>query len=213
MTSEIGGTVLRWLGTKQPQIGSEDVEFIAEQFWGSRFAADFTTYGGKALAAKMVQDRLCVKDSAILCHFTWHPGAIERFRPEIISEMLSAVTGLEYDMGLFFRLGERIANLQRAALVRDRNCGRSGDMLPEFCFSTPVNEAFLNPDLMVPGPDMQPVTRKGSVLDRPQFELMKDEYYRLRGWDVATGLQKTSTLGELGLEDVALELRRGDLAK
>jgi aldehyde:ferredoxin oxidoreductase len=213
MTSEIGGTVLRWLGTKKPQISSDDVRYIAEQFWGGRLAADFTTYRGKAKAAKMVQDRLCVKDSAIFCHFAWHPGAIERFRPEIVSEILSAVTGLGYDKTRFDRLGERIANLQRAAVVRDRKCGRAGDVLPEFCFTTPVKEAFLNPDLLVPDPDMQPVTRKGCVVDRQQFELMKDEYYRLRGWDVDSGLQKESTLCELGLADVALELRKANLVR
>ena len=213
MTSEIGGTVLRWLGTKKPQIGSEDVDLIAEHFWGSRFAADFTTYRGKAMAAKMVQDRLSVKDSAILCHFSWHPGAIELFRTEIISEILLAVTGVRYDKSSFYRLGERISNMQRAAIVRDRRYGRAGDVLPEFCFTTPVKDAFLNPDLLVPGSDKQPVTRKGSVIDREQFELMKDEYYRLRGWDVDSGLQKESKLCELGLEDVALELRKGNLVR
>ena len=213
MTSEIGGTVLRWLGTKKPQISSDDVMFIAEHFWGSRFAADFTTYRGKALAAKMVQDHLSVKDSAILCHFAWHPGAIELFRTDIISEILSAVTGLHYDKTSFYRLGERISNMQRAAIVRDRRCGREGDVLPEFCFTTPVKDAFLNPDLLVPGSDKQPVSRKDSVIDRQQFESMKDEYYRLRGWDVDSGLQKESTLCELGLEDVAFELRQGNLVR
>ena len=161
----------------------------------------------------MVQDRLCAKDSAVFCHFTWHPGAIERFRPEIVSEILGAVTGIQYDKNGVFRLGERISNLQRAALVRDRQCGRDGDLLPEFCFTTPVTDAFLNPDLLVPDADMQPVTRKDSVLDRKQFESMKDEYYRLRGWDVDSGLQKESTLGELGLADVALELRKDNLVR
>lgn len=213
MTSEIGGTVLRWLGTKKPQIGSKDVDFIAEHFWGSRFAADFTTYRGKAMAAKMVQDRLSVKDSAILCHFSWHPGDIELFRTEIITEILLAVTGVRYDKSSFYRLGERISNMQRAAIVRDRRCGRAGDVLPEFCFRTPVKDAFLNPDLLVPGSDKQPVTRKGSVLDREQFELMKNEYYLLRGWDVDSGLQKESKLCELGLADVALELRKGNLVR
>jgi len=213
MTSEIGGTVLRWLGTQKPQIGSEDVMFIAENFWGSRFAADFTTYRDKAMAAKRVQDRLAVKDSAILCHFSWHPGAIERLRTEIVSEILAAVTGSCYDKNDFGRLGARISNMQRAAVVRDRKCGRAGDVLPECCFTTPVKADFLNPDLVVPGTDMQPVTRKDCVIDRQQFELMQDEYYRLRGWDAASGLQKESTLGELGLADVALELRKGNLVR
>lgn len=213
MTNEIGGTVLRWLGTKKPQISSEDVDSIAKHFWGSHFAADFTTYRGKTMAAKMVQDRLSVKDSAILCHFTWHPSAIEIFRPEIVAEILFAVTGVPHDKGSLNNLGERISNMQRSNIIRDRRYGREGDTLPDFCFSTPVEEAFLNPDLLVPGPDKQPVTRKNSVIDKEQFELMKDEYYHLRGWDVDSGLQKDYKLCELGLEDVAVELRKDNLSR
>ena len=50
-------------------------------------------------------------------------------------------------------------------------------------------------------------------IDREQFELMKDEYYLLRGLDVDSGLQKASKLYELDLEDVALELRKGNLVR
>ena len=45
------------------------------------------------------------------------------------------------------------------------------------------------------------------VVDGAQFEKMKDEYYAIRGWDVGTGLQKKARLEELGLRDVAGELK------
>lgn len=52
-----------------------------------------------------------------------------------------------------------------------------------------------------------------TVVDRQEFERMKDEYCVLRGWDVATGLQTRPALEGLGLPDVANELeRRGLLA-
>jgi aldehyde:ferredoxin oxidoreductase len=35
---------------------------------------------------------------------------------------------------------------------------------------------------------------------------MKNEYYALRGWDVATGLQTKAGLTQIGLKDVADEL-------
>ena len=41
------------------------------------------------------------------------------------------------------------------------------------------------------------------VIDRDQFEKMKDEFYDIRGWDTATGLQRKDTLNKLGLNDVA----------
>ncbi len=50
---------------------------------------------------------------------------------------------------------------------------------------------------------------KGRVVDRPQFEAMKKEYYRLRRWDPATGLPTDSTLTEAGLGDVAAALTTG----
>jgi aldehyde:ferredoxin oxidoreductase len=66
----------------------------------------------------------------------------------------------------------------------------------------------------VPDRNGQPVSRVGSVVDRKQFEGMKDEYYALRGWDIATGLQTRLTLEGLGLKDVADDLeRRGLLGK
>ena len=44
------------------------------------------------------------------------------------------------------------------------------------------------------------------MVDREQFERMKDEYYQLRGWDVESGLQTKATLEELILGDIAEEL-------
>ena len=41
------------------------------------------------------------------------------------------------------------------------------------------------------------------VVDRNEFEKMKDEYYEIRGWDVSTGLLKRENLEALGLHEVA----------
>jgi len=49
------------------------------------------------------------------------------------------------------------------------------------------------------------------VVDRDQFEKMKDEYYEIRGWDIATGLPTRRTLEGLGLKDVADDLERRGL--
>jgi len=214
---EVGGTVVRWLdwvnGVKNPEVSGDDLAFIARHFWGGEEAADFSDWRGKGLAAKMIQDRHYAKESAILCSFSWHVSAIERFRPQVVAEILSAVTGARYDESSVFLLGERIFNLQHAIHVRERGCGREGDTLPEFWLTTPLRESFMNPELLAPGPDLRPITKKGCVLERRQFELMRDEYYRLRGWDVATGLQTDSKLAELGLADVARELRDAHLTR
>jgi aldehyde:ferredoxin oxidoreductase len=44
------------------------------------------------------------------------------------------------------------------------------------------------------------------VVDRERFEKMKDEYYQLRGWDVASGLQTKAKLKELGLQDIVANI-------
>ena len=65
----------------------------------------------------------------------------------------------------------------------------------------------------MPGKGGEIVSRKGAVVDRNEFEKMKDEYYQLRGWDVSTGLQTREGLEKVGLPDVAQELtKRGLLA-
>ena len=44
-------------------------------------------------------------------------------------------------------------------------------------------------------------------IKRNDFEDLKSEYYGLRGWDVESGIPKESKLRELGLVDVASDLK------
>ena len=50
------------------------------------------------------------------------------------------------------------------------------------------------------------ISKKDNVLDRGDFEKLKDEFYTLRGWDVTTGLQTKAKLEELGLGEIATDL-------
>jgi aldehyde:ferredoxin oxidoreductase len=70
----------------------------------------------------------------------------------------------------------------------------------------PIASGFIDPDCLVPDKNGNPVSRIGSVVDRDEFERMKSEYYELRGWDVASGLQTRKNLDDLGLRDVADDL-------
>ena len=40
---------------------------------------------------------------------------------------------------------------------------------------------------------------------------MRKEFYEIRGWDPASGLQKAQTLEELDMPDLAEDLKRMDL--
>jgi aldehyde:ferredoxin oxidoreductase len=131
--------------------------------------------------------------------------------PTIESQLLSAVTGKEIGEEELYKVGERIFNLQRAILVRERRGGRESDKLPEAFHTVPLRAANQNPECLAPGKDGEIISRKGAVVDREQFEMMKDEFYQLRGWDVGTGLQTKAKLKELGLEDVVEDLAQRGL--
>jgi aldehyde:ferredoxin oxidoreductase len=217
---EIGLVMAKWsAGTRGlTLINSDVIRTVAKKFWGGELAADFTTWEGKALAARMIQDREFVEASLILCNFLWpitecDPSPDKVGDPGLESRILSAVLGNDITEEALYRIGERTFNLQRAILVREGHRGRQFDTLPDHFFSLPVQYDQANADCVVPGKGGEVVSRKGAVVDRDEFERVKDEYYRLRGWNVDTGLQTGETLKKVGLPDVAEDLRqRGLLA-
>ncbi|MBT3311953.1 MAG: hypothetical protein HN379_08160 [Desulfobacteraceae bacterium] len=198
----------RELGAIDHYLTSDVMRGIGKRFWGSEIAADFSTYEGKALAASMVQNREYAKEMLIVCDFTWpiihSPGTDDHVGdPSLESRICEAVTGVEMTESGLYHLGERVFNLQRAILAREGHNGRSHDILDEYNFTAPLKGDYGNPDAIVPGKGGKPFARKGMVVDRDEFEKMKDEYYEIRGWDVATGLQKKECLEKLDLGDVA----------
>jgi aldehyde:ferredoxin oxidoreductase len=77
----------------------------------------------------------------------------------------------------------------------------------------PLKGDEMNPECLAPGRNGEVISRKGAVVDRAAFERMKDEYYDLRGWDVATGLQTRSRLEDLALPEVARDLEGRGLVR
>ena len=63
----------------------------------------------------------------------------------------------------------------------------------------------------MPGEEGEVISKSGAVVDIEGFERMKDEYYQLRGWNVASGLQTRKKLDELGLKDIMVDLEQGGL--
>jgi aldehyde:ferredoxin oxidoreductase len=107
---------------------------VAKVFWGSEEAANLSSYEGKALAAKKIQDRMYIMDSLGLCSFAW--PIMDSFNtpdhvgdPTLEAKIFSAVTGIageELD-----RYAERIFNLQRAILVREGRRVLESDSISE----------------------------------------------------------------------------------
>jgi len=214
---EVSRLLLSWVlwanKAKGAYVSTDVLQATAKRFWGSELAVDLSTYEGKALTATRVQDRRYVHESLILCDWAWPILTVEFSDdhvgdPSLESKVVSAALGEEISEEALYRTGERIVNLQRAILARE---ARGSDTLPDFHFTMPMRDDPTNPQGIAPGKNGEIFTRKGEVLDRAKFEEMKKEFYGLRGWDTATGLQTEAGLEALDLRDVATELEQRGL--
>jgi aldehyde:ferredoxin oxidoreductase len=219
---EVGLTLAQWSswnkGTEGAHISTDVLRGIARQFWGGEAAADFSTYEGKALAAKLIQDRQYVKETLMICDWVYPMLDIRNSEdhmgdPTLESKILSAVIGKEFDEASLNRVGERVFNLQRAILLREGHRARDDDKLPDNWHNVPFEGHMVDPESLVPGKNGEVISRKGATIDWEDFIKLRADYYQLRRWDVATGLQTREQLKEVGLEDIADDLgQRGLLA-
>ena len=207
--------VARWKNNLQKYddafLSTERIRDIAENYWGGIDALDFTTYEGKALAAIKIQDYGYSKESLVICDLAWPIYQVKYFIEDIgfltiESRILSAITGKEIDEEKLNRIGERIFNMQRAIFMRQGRGGRKEDSIMEYHHHEPLKIAFFDPECTAPGKGGTLISKKGTIVERDKFEMLKDEYYALRCWDVETGFQTKDKLRELELEDVAVEL-------
>ncbi len=184
---------------------------VAKAFWGSDEAGDLSSYEGKALAARNIQNRTYTKDSLGLCDFAWpitysfstpdHVGD-----PDLEAKIFTAVTGL--NSNVIDQGAERIANLQRGILVREGRKLPEADLPLEFNFTEPLEAGARGQKVMVPGPGDEIVEATGNTLDRDKCVSMLREYYGLRGWDEETGIPLARTLADLGLDDLLPDFQR-----
>jgi len=219
---EVVHAFLLWLnrikGEEDAFFTFDDLRTVAVNFWGSEAAADFTTYEGKALAVKKIQDRTYAKESLILCDFLW-PIIWVRFAedhtgdPTLESQIVTAITGRDIDEQELNRIGERIYNLHRAILLRDGWGGRKGDKLLDYLHDESLQYNRFDEDCIVPDKNGKPVSRKGAKVERDEFERLKSEYYELRGWDEESGLPTKKNLNKLQITDVADDLDQRNLLR
>lgn len=125
------------------------------------------------------------------------------FKGEDWVEIYSAVTGLETSMEELRRAARRNYTLYKALNVR-LGFSRKDDVFPERWFepleTTDRGTLFL-------------CDYFGNRLSREDCERLLDDYYDERGWDIKTGIPKEETLIELGLEDVAKDLKKRGFIK
>ncbi len=217
LVHDIGMVHVAWMVEQMhagtTNVTNEVVRRIAKAFWGSEEAGVMDGYEGKALAAKLIQDRVILKDSLGLCDFTWpitYSFATEDRvgDPGLEARLYSAVTGRAG--GELGRRAETVANLLRAILIREGRVLPAADLLPEYNFTEPLGGRSMHGTL-VPAAGDGVVDMAGNTLDRKSYGEMLREYYRLRGWDEFTGKPTAATLTSVGLPDAVTSIVGEDL--
>jgi aldehyde:ferredoxin oxidoreductase len=127
-------------------------------------------------------------DSLGLCQFVWGPSW-QLYGPSETVELVRYATGWDATLPELLRAGERRLHLLRAFNARE-GIGKEADVLPKKLF--------------------QPLGGKGPTagvaLTTGEFEHARDSYYRMAGFDPATGHPTRAKLADLGLDWIADQL-------
>lgn len=214
---ELVCTMMLWTRYKTGAITLEQYQKTLEKYWGSVDAGDMSIVKGKALAAKKIQDRSYAKESLILCDLSWPMSWINDYinDPEVTeleARIASAITGRDIDEAGLHKIGERVFNMQRAILTRQGWGGREGDRILEYYHENPLDVIVMfTKKNEAPGKNGEEISKMNAVVDRDDFNKMKDDYYKLRKWNPDNGLQTTEGLKDLGLNDIAEDLKERNL--
>ena len=155
----------------------------------------------KARFAKFGIVRQVLHDSFTLCNWVWpmtfSPRRERNYKGDLSVEAqyMSAITGEEWTEESLDFAAERCIQLHRAMTIRQAgtvNMREEHDVISNFIFEMdPDKKAF----------------EEGTVkLDREDWEVALDMFYREFGWDEKTGAPTRETLEKFGLNDVADEL-------
>lgn len=129
-----------------------------------------------------VRGKGSVSDSLVVCKFN-----IIGISRDDLAELVNSATGWSMNGDDVKRLGLRISNLLRVFNVRN---GMTRDLdAPSLRYSSTVLD----------GPN------KGQSI-APVWDNILDSYYQLMGWDVKTGKPLSSTLKEVGLGDIVVDI-------
>ncbi|MEA3485855.1 MAG: aldehyde ferredoxin oxidoreductase C-terminal domain-containing protein, partial [Candidatus Aerophobetes bacterium] len=118
-------------------------------------------------------------DVLCLCKFAFAPCRFYSFSEMV--EIIKAITGWEVSLWELMKLGEKRLNMMRVFNIRE-GLSPKEDKLPERVFN-PIES----------GP------KEGLSLSRADFDHAVEVYYKLRGWDLLTGLPAKEKMFELDL--------------
>ncbi len=168
-----GGDHLR----SEPFIELSDDPAVGKKMFGEPGATMRMSDRGKGKLIHYFEDWNAVIDSLEPCKNIMENMMLLEFPRAAYA--YSITTGLDMTTEEMQMAGERITNIERMFGVRE-GITRTDDRLPKRFTETPLKEG----------------ASAGTVLD---LELMLDEYYESRGWDLETGRPTRETLERLGL--------------
>ena len=140
----------------------------------------------KARLVKWLYDRSAILESLPTCVFVVKNILGVDMQPWL--DVYNACTGENCSLDEFLKIGERIVNLERAYIVRE-GFRRRDDTLPRRILQEPIPDSYIPPI--------------GKNLD-----IMLDDYYSIRGWDMKSGIPQEQKLEELGLDFVSEDLKQ-----
>lgn len=175
-----GGDHLKGLSLYEvaPEVYAKDIQEeiginVTPQYW--------LQYETKAALMRWHENWHCVVDSLGLCKL--EGIALKPLLPRHFQRILAAATGWQISVAELELIGERIWNLERLFNTRE-GMRREDDFPPRRLLEEPI----------ATGP------ARGERLDRNRYDQMLTEYYRLRGWNIDTGIPSIEKCHELGLD-------------
>jgi aldehyde:ferredoxin oxidoreductase len=154
------------------------------------------------------------KQSMLLCDNRW-PDFINSYAPDLIGStgeaeprFFNIVTGNNFTFLDGIELGRKIWNLDNAIWTlqgRHRDMVKYADYIYDIPGGNKEKNYLVKKDGAWTASDIEPRT-----VNRQKFEEFKTLFYKLQGWDTATGYPTRATLESLGLDYVADELEKND---
>ena len=189
VTSTRGGRHLNGAPTTEFMRFPED---LGKELFGVSTAGEQREYQGKARLVVWHEQYKALVDMLGMCYYTSMWSRPDLLTPEDYGKLFSAATGMDLSSKELMLAGKRLHNIEKGINTLHAGFTRQDDLPPEIL----MKESIKTGDMI------------GERLEKEKWEQMLDEYYDLQGWDRETGWQKKETLEELGLHEIARELKK-----
>ncbi len=184
---------------------------LVAKITGSERYAFPMTLEKRAEIVRWQEDCYEATDALGLCAFA--TTARYGVTPELLADMLSAATGVDFSEDSLMQASRRIINLEKAFNVR-QGATRQDDKLPYRLMNEVLTSATAKTVDRSETAGGHPIPVKEQINSQTYLDQMLDEYYELHDWDRETGIPRYETLEMLGLKDVAHSLdQEGRLPK